>query len=250
MPSRKEILQRIAPGAYHAASYVKWYIRIGVRPRANVFRSIYRANTWGSSVSHSGSGSEMSQTAALRQALPKLVVETDCRILLDVPCGDFHWMAETDVAVDKYIGADIVPELIEANSLAYGRDGYRFVQADVTVDPLPRADVILCRDCLVHLSYGDIFRVLRNLKATGSTYLLTTTYVGRQKNRNIPTGAWRPINLERSPFYFPEPLCVIDEGCTEGDGRFADKSLALWRMTDLNIPAASGRRVLRSQRVN
>ena len=28
--------------------------------------------------------------------------------------------------------------------------------ADITRDPLPRADAILCRDCLVHLSFANI----------------------------------------------------------------------------------------------
>ena len=102
-----------------------------------------------------------------------------------------------------------------------------------TRDPLPRADVLLCRDALVHLSFADIRRVLRNVRASGTAYLLTTTFPGHAVNEDIVSGDWRLLNLEHAPFAFPPPRALIVEGCTEGSGRFADKSLALWRVEDL-----------------
>ena len=92
---------------------------------------------------------------------------------------------------------------------------------------------MLCRDCFVHLSFADIARAVENIRANNIEFLLTTTFSAEAANRDIVTGDWRPLNLETLPFSFPPPLELIVEGCTEQDGAFADKSLGLWRVSDL-----------------
>lgn len=42
------------------------------------------------------------------------------------------------------------------------------------------------------------------------------------------TGDWRPLDFTKAPFHWPAPDELIVEGCTEGAGAFADKSLGLW----------------------
>ena len=42
---------------------------------AKVFHGIYSSNAWGSAVSHSGTGSDLEQTAAIRSVLPELLGE-------------------------------------------------------------------------------------------------------------------------------------------------------------------------------
>jgi hypothetical protein len=63
--------------------------------------------------------------------------------------------------------------------------------------------------------------------------LLTTTFTSTRANHDIVTGDWRPIMLQQAPYGFPEPVALINEGCTEFDGRYPDKSLGLWRLADL-----------------
>ena len=60
----------------------------------------------------------------------------------------------------KYIGADIVPALIEKNKTNYS--GVDFQQLDILNSKLPMVDVIFCRDCLVHFSFDDIIENLSN----------------------------------------------------------------------------------------
>jgi hypothetical protein len=79
------------------------------------------------------------------------------------------------------------------------------------------------------------------MKRSGAPYLLTTTFTERVYNEDNLTGQWRMRNLQRSPFDFPEPLEILNEGCTQYDGQYADKSLALWRLADLPGPARSRR---------
>ncbi len=153
--------------------------------------------------------------------------------MLDIPCGDFHWMRHVDLSAIDYLGADVVPRLVEANRSAHSAPGIAFQVLDLVNDPLPRKDLIFCRDCMVHLSFRDGKRALRNMAASGSIYLLATTFTGRESNTNCKTGSWRILNLERPPFGLPAPLHVLNEGCTEDDGDYADKSLGLWRLSDV-----------------
>ena len=55
---------------------------------------------------------------------------------------------------------------------------------------------------------------------------------------DIPQGAWRPVNLTKPPFLLPAPQSVILEECTEEDGAYADKALAVWRLSDLPLELA------------
>ncbi len=202
-------------------------------PLADVFGRIYHANHWGAAASVSGEGAEAAQTAQLEALLPLLLRTLGATTLLDAPCGDYGWMQRVELPGVDYIGADIVPELVAANQQRYGRAHRRFVCLDLAADPLPQADVLLCRDLLVHLSFVDIQRVLRNVRRSGIPYLLTTTFPAEPFNVDIASGDWRPLNLERSPFALGLPQAFLHEGCTEGGGRFADKGLGLWRVDAL-----------------
>jgi hypothetical protein len=200
---------------------------------ADVFTRIQDTNLWGSDESRSGLGSAIDATAGLREAIPRLLASLGARSLLDVPCGDFGWLSQCDLADIEYTGADIVTSIVSRNQERYAGARRRFVQADLTTGPLPRADIVLCRDCLVHLSFANIRRALEVLEQSGSTYLLTTTFTEHGKNEDCVDGDWRMLNLQAPPFGFPEPIASIVEGCTEGGGAYADKTLALWRISDI-----------------
>lgn len=195
------------------------------------FRSIYRNWFWGDPESISGPGSSLEQTARIRERLPEIIRRFGVSSLLDIPCGDLNWMRGVDLGVRSYIGADIVDELVEENRRRYGSPGRTFLKLDVTSDPLPRADLVLIRDCLVHFCFDDIFQALANLKQSGCRLLLTTTFPDRDANTDIETGNWRPLNLQKEPFLLPEPILLLNEGCPEPEYR--DKSLGLWRMADV-----------------
>jgi hypothetical protein len=106
---------------------------------------------------------------------------------------------------------------------------------DLAKDLLPQADIIFCRDCLVHLTYDEIRKVIANFKRSNSTYLLTTTFTDRRNNIDLVVQhIWRPLNLEMPPFNFPKPLKLINEKCTENDNRYNDKSLGLWRLDQID----------------
>lgn len=140
-------------------------------------------------------------------------------------------MKEVELNLDMYIGADIVNDLVEINSNKYGNNNRKFIQLDITKDELPLpADLILCRDLLVHFSFEDISKAIKNIKTSGSKYLLTTCH-NNLKNKNIVTGLWRPLNLQISPYKFPDPIKSIKENDVDHKG----KRLHLYCINDINL---------------
>lgn len=199
---------------------------------SDIFAKIYHTNYWGNEESRSGGGSDMEQTRIVRVRLPLLLKEIGVDSLLDIPCGDFHWMKTLNLDVN-YIGADVVPDIIERNRAEYEGVNRRFECLDLTKDSLPKVGAIFCRDALVHFSISDINKALKNIVESGAEYLITTTFVRRERNIDIITGQWRPVNFSKPPFSFCEPLILINENCTEGDGSWNDKSLGVWRVDDI-----------------
>jgi len=209
------------------------------KPIRHKFTEIYKRNIWNCKESRSGVGASSEQTAIIRIEIPRLVRELGIRSLLDAPCGDFNWMKDVSLGIERYIGVDIVEELIKANKERYGDPRRHFVCLDLIRDELPQAEIVLCRDCLVHLQFDQALDALRNFKRTGAKYLLTTTFIGRRVNEEGSNKDseffWRPLNLEVPPFNFPRPIKVIKEGCTECNSQFEDKCLGLWRLQDLSL---------------
>ena len=222
---------------------VRQRLRPATRQRSTeeIFTSIFQRHAWGGTDSVSGPGSDASQTARLVANLRTLIDEHEIRSVLDIPCGDFQWMQRVNLNGLSYVGADIVRELVVQNQ-RHAANGITFRHMDLLAYPLPKVDLILCRDCLVHFSFDDIFTALENLCASGSRFVLTTTFPSRPINVPIATGKWRTLNLEQAPFRFPPPIAVLEEGCTEGGGEYADKSLGLWRLSDVEISLVRARK--------
>jgi len=194
-----------------------------------IFADIYRKKIWHNYGSVSGDGSTSEMTHILVEKLPALLKKYDIKSILDIPCGEFSWMNKVDMDGITYIGADIVPELIEKNSAKFAdRKNCEFRTVDLCSDPLPKVDMIFCRDCLVHLSNKNIFRALKNIQNSNVKYFMITTFPDHNKNFNMLTGAWRPINFEKPPFNLPPPIEILNEGFSLRNGRFPDKSMGIW----------------------
>ena len=203
-------------------------------PRRQVraaFTRHYERRDWLEPETVSGRGSSLDRTGAIRRDLPALFDEFGVRSVVDAGCGDFNWFRALDVALESYVGIEVVEGLAAANRARHGTHQRRFVSLDVIRDPLPRADLIVCRDCLVHLKNRQVGAALRNFRRSGSRYLLATTFTGDHPNHDAPLGGWRPLNLERSPFSLGPPLRLISERESVEDPRYADKSLGLWPLS-------------------
>lgn len=207
--------------------------RLARRSPQDVFARYYHRNKWGDAESRSGKGSNMHSTEQVRAVLPGLLQELGAQSLLDLPCGDFNWMRHVDLGAVKYTGGDIVAEMIARNQAQFGRPDRQFEVINLITGPVPRHDVILTRDCLVHLSNAHVHAALANIRASGSTYLLSTINPESGQNEDIVTGQWRALDLTRAPFNLPPPLRLIKETYSGAKGQQPDKMLGLWRIQDL-----------------
>ncbi|MBK7629881.1 MAG: class I SAM-dependent methyltransferase [Ignavibacteriales bacterium] len=200
-----------------------------------VFTEIEKVNVWQEEESVSGFGSSLAQTKTVIEEIPKIIKELEIKTIFDIPCGDFNWFKEINLSNNFYLGGDIVEDIVHRNNEKYKSNNIKFVQFNILEDIQEKMDLIFCRDCLVHFSIVDIWKALTNIKKSNSTYLMTTTFTEEEKNNDTLTGGWRPINLMKSPFNFPEPKLLINENCTEKDGLFSDKSVGVWAIKDLVI---------------
>ncbi|MFC1842911.1 methyltransferase domain-containing protein [Candidatus Dependentiae bacterium] len=211
--------------------------REGDQWRKKAFNWIYEKKHWApeDGIPLSGPGSTLEATTTLRFLLPSIIKAVDAKSILDAGCGDFTWMQDTEINIQKYIGVDIARSVIETNRSKYSNEICSFFCKDVVVDILPKVDIILCRDCLAHLSNKDIFAAVKNFKKSGAKYLLTSTYPKVRVNMDIMTGNFRGMNLRAYPFNFPVPIMQFQEMSAEEDMQKWGKYIALWRLDDIEV---------------
>lgn len=192
---------------------------------AEKFTGIYEKGIWTEghgNVPGSGAGSTLAATEALRANLPALLAKLEATSLLDVGCGDMHWMSKLELPC-PYLGIDIVPSIIEANTAQFADAGRKFAVANAVTDPLAPADVVLCREVVFHLSFADAKALLRNLLPTGCRWVMLTTDSATRFNADIESGGARILNLEIAPFRLGTPQHVIEEG-----GNFGGRRIGVW----------------------
>lgn len=222
MSRLKALLKKLKPDPYRGMN------------TAERFNTIYRQNDWKDDESVSGPGSNATQVETVKSILHRVLEEYSISSMADIPCGDFGWMRDVDLGEVSYVGGDIVEDLIQLNRDQYGnRANVSFEVIDLLLDPIPEVDLLFVRDCLVHLNHNQVQTALRRIANSSCQFLLTTSFVEHGTNIDIHTGDWRPLNLEQPPFNLPKPLAVFNEKCTENNGKYADKSLVLWKISDL-----------------
>jgi hypothetical protein len=220
------------------------------------FTAVYRNRQWGGgqpSENSSGPGSTLEYTKRLRAELPKLFQHFSIRSVFDAPCGDFNWMRYVllECREISYVGADIVSPLVEANIAQHENDRVKFLHLDLTTANFPKADLMICRDCLFHLSYEDIKCILLGYVASGIPYLLTSTHIGNFKNCDFSSsGDFRLIDLFSEPFNFPKDVMYRIEDWTPP---FPPREMCLWNraqvISALRLPSTLALAGVGSRRV-
>jgi hypothetical protein len=141
--------------------------------RRRVFQDVYRHHLWGredTSTFYSGVGSRGEGSRIYVEQMSELLrlhqLELDRPLtIVDLGCGDFEvGRALLDRLPNaRYIGCDIVPELVRHNEQKFANERIAFRQVDIVADPLPPGDVCLVRQVLQHLSNAEIKRFLPRL---------------------------------------------------------------------------------------
>ena len=179
------------------------------------FSYIYSSRYWPSKESVSGPGSEIENTKNIREEILKLIDKYEIKKFLDIPCGDFNWIKNIVNKNFEYTGGDIVPNLINTNKEKFTQSNIKFIEINLIEDKLPYADLMLCRDCLIHFSNNNIKKFFNNFIKSEINYILITSYeLNFEKkileyNYDINDGDFRPTFLMEKPFNLPQPLIKI-----------------------------------------
>jgi len=178
------------------------------------FEIIYSSNFWSSKESISGIGSEHKNTINIKKGITDVINYYEIKSILDAPCGDFNWIQDILNEDLQYIGGDIVENLIIKNSAKYSNKNIKFIELDITSNSLPNTDLMICRDCLIHLSFKKINLFFQNFKKSNIKFLLLTSYKLKDDhkkiiNLDIPDGEFREIDMSEPPFLLPLPIKKI-----------------------------------------
>ena len=204
--------------------------------------------------SDSGEGSTAGNTVGVRDALPVLLALLGVETIVDVPCGDFNYMKDVVMSNAtpsgiRYVGLDLVAPLIKRLQMSFGsapRAGQGAQQADsraphisfmtfdLSIGLLWPADLVIIRDLLFHFDERRVLDILDRVDASGSRYLLATTYAhntnARFSAKFVPGRGFKsfaPWNLQGPPFHLGEPLLSIGN---DGNPHRVVRVMALWRL--------------------
>ena len=198
-----------------------------------IFTKIYKTNRWASIESFSGPGSEIKATQELINYINLVIYKYEITKIVDAPCGDFNWMQKINFhQIDKYIGIDIVTDIIKTNNRNFASDVCSFIVADLTRMNIPHADLIISKDFMLHVSHIDNYNFIKRILKSGSTYFLASNYPETTLNENTDNGHWRPLNLCASPYNFPKPLESMNI-YTDAVKQYPGNHMCLWRISDI-----------------
>lgn len=182
-------------------------------PTSDVMEQIYTMKLWGDNNSefYSGIGSHHPEIVnPYIEALSSYLQTFEYPpVICDMGCGDFNIGRNMVQYADKYIGVDIVGDLIEYNSRTFKYENLDFQCLDITVDELPTADVVILRQVLQHLSNDEIHGILTKLY--NYKFLILTEHLPQgefEPNKEIISGQGTRlkkqsgVNLLAPPFNF------------------------------------------------
>jgi hypothetical protein len=163
------------------------------------FADIYSHDRWASAKhgTRSGPGSTLETTGELRRWLPRLFSALDITEIVDIPCGEWGFMQRVDLSRVRYVGYDVVPDIVQANRSRFPKVNFR--QLDLTQGVPQQSDLLICKDLFQHLSNDQIRKCIANIRASAPRFVLTScdTYPAPRSNSYRPQHGYisSPVNL-------------------------------------------------------
>jgi trans-aconitate methyltransferase len=174
--------------------------------RVETFSKIYAQDIWNGG---SGPGSTPEATVPYRELIQKHINSSHVSKVVDLGCGDWQFSQFLDWSNVKYLGVDIVENVIQENRRRFEAKNIEFIKSDL-VDFIPsECDLIISKDVLQHLSNSSIKKIFKNLRGTKAQIIVTNDVILDSTLRNSDTrdGGYRPLDLSLPPFQFStEPL--------------------------------------------
>lgn len=182
-------------------------------PTKDAMTQIYDMKLWGGKAFdfYSGDGSHNPEiiNPYLEQIISFFKSFNEPITVCDLGSGDFNIGKHLTKYTKKYIAIDIVASLIKRNKILFKSDCLEFYCLDITKDELPKADCIILRQVLQHLSNTDILTIVQKLK--NYKYVILTEHIplgNFTPNKDIISGQGirlkhnSGVDLMKGPFNF------------------------------------------------
>lgn len=148
-------------------------------PTQQVMQQVYALNLWGKNDSefYSGEGSHHPDLVNPYIDVVKTFLKSfkSPLVVCDLGCGDFNIGKQLVKYSKQYIALDIVPELIAYNASIFKADNLQFKCVDIATDNLPKADIVIIRQVLQHLSNKEIHNIVKKL--SNYKYIIITEHL-------------------------------------------------------------------------
>lgn len=182
-------------------------------PTKDAMEQVYANYLWGTNGAefYSGEGSHQSEIIQPYISIVKsfLTAFEKPITVCDLGCGDFNVGKSLVSYTNKYVGVDIVEDLIAHNKKTFTQSNLEFKCLDIAVDDLPMADCALVRQVLQHLSNAEIQNIVQKLAAF--KYVILTEHLPKGNfvpNIDIISGQGTRlkkqsgVDLMEGPFHF------------------------------------------------
>jgi SAM-dependent methyltransferase len=186
------------------------------------FHQIYQRNEWGFG---SGVGSLPLNNVEYMKFVESFIARNRLSSVVDLGCGDWQFSRFMNWSSVRYIGMDVVADIVSANRRQFGRERISF-EVFQNIEQVPNGDLLLCKDVLQHLSNQTVAEYLPILKQRFRFLLITNDEWPTEPNREIVSGDWRPLRLDFAPFSETAPV-VLSWNVTWGGWKPTTKSTAL-----------------------
>jgi len=208
----------------------QWRAEVGRLTKAEQWEVLYKRtmpdnndSLWHSSLSKRGYSN-------LIEVLPKVLKMFNIKSFVDIGCSNRFWISTLDWDGIEYTGYDIVKGIVEANKKKYPQ--HNFACKNLIRDRCPKADMIFIRDVLIHCSLKECKRILENIKASGSIYMMASTRPDIKLNVESMC-IWKKLrNLLIDPFDLVEPMFMIPE--IKNWGGMTNDYMGIWEIDKLD----------------
>jgi len=115
---------------------------------ANPFSNIYASDAW---TMGSGPGSLHAVNRPFIDFLTNFIHNNDVHSIVDFGCGDWQYMKSVDLSGVRYLGLDVVDDVLSMVRKRHGRSNISFARTPENLADIPEGDLIIFKDVLIHL---------------------------------------------------------------------------------------------------
>ncbi|WP_296324387.1 class I SAM-dependent methyltransferase [Winogradskyella sp.] len=148
-------------------------------PTNDVMQQIYEQHLWGGNDFDFYSGEGSHNLAIVKPYIDSVITflksHNQDLAICDLGCGDFNIGKQLVDYSKKYIAIDIVKPLIERNRSLFEADNLEFLCLNIAKDQLPKADCVILRQVLQHLSNAEIKAIVDKLY--NYKYIILTEHI-------------------------------------------------------------------------